>query len=966
MANIRNKSLRLGLINARSLMTGRDELMVTVMTHTPDILAINETWLKPGEDQLAPELTSYKFIHRARQGKRGGGVGFYIKREITARIRQHPPSVLEQLWLEVQLPGVTMAIGTAYRPESVSISEALDSLSESVNSLAFCDCNCILGDLNIDVSRKDTQQARELITFSHQHNLTQLVTEHTRVTDCTETTLDIVLTDNSARCQGVKVIHNTCLSDHAMVLVDFNIKKPKPIKRVKYQRSLHDIDINSFTENLKVFPWKCIESLENVDDMIVAFNSCFLTLFDVHAPIRKKILKDKPKPWITDMLKFVMTLRDKALFKAQNAKTDASKEYYRSLKNLVTTMIRREKKSYFNNFINNNKNKPNVLWKNIKNVIEPKQINTIPEHLNEPDKINNSFLEIPLCRKIDPGNIFTTTRSKKIDLFYLKPTTSTEVQKIINNIKTKAAGHDSIDIDMINMTLDVTLPTITKIVNRSIETNKFPTYWKKAIVRPVPKKSQVNQLNDLRPISILPVLSKVLERVVLDQVINFVESMNIVPKFQSGFRQGHGTESAILNVTDDLIQASDEGLSSVMILLDYSRAFDCLHPELLLSKLEYYGFSKRVCEWFRTFLTDREQAVLVEDKNGEYKYSRFRPIPRGVPQGSLLSPALFTIFTADITNHIKSCKYHLYADDTQLYYSFENKDLEEALTKVNQDLERIYTWSQNNSLVLNPSKSKLLLLGTKHQIKNSINCTDKIKINDVVLEPVTSAKNLGLIMDGELNFVEHVNSKIRTAYFKLKILYKIRPHIREELRLLLTESLVLSQLSYCGTVFGPRLSSGTKLAIQRVQNACIRFCYNVPRREYITPYLNKKNILNMDARRELQYACTVHRVIWNKKPEYLFEKISWYKDMSTKSLRSATQNMVRILPHKTTRYRSCFRYRAAKIWNDLPPPMKNKMTTECFRAKYKSALLRRQCVAENLKHAYWKDLDFNLFLTNIK
>lgn len=954
------KRLRFGLLNARSLNTGKDELYVSILNNAPDILALNETWLKSGEEELAPPFPHYKFLHRARRGKRGGGVGFYVKQGITTRVRQHPPSALEQMWLEVQLPTVKIAFGTAYRPESVAVVEALDSLGESLNSLAHCDFACIVGDLNIDVARSDSPKVREFLDFCHHHSLEQLVKEPTRITETSQTIIDLVLTDNPLKCKNVKVIHNHCLSDHAIIFIDFDIKKPKIPKQIRFQRLLHKIDIDAFTKDLNCIPWDFIITLDSVDSMVETFNDFIMTLFDMHAPIRKLTIRDKPKPWITDMIKFMMSLRDEALIKAQKDKKDSSKEYYRDLKNFVTASREREKKAYFNTFINKNKDKPAVLWNNIKNTINinAKCVNTLPDHLNDPERINEHFLTLP--PDIDTYQVLNTSMINEPpveELLELKPTTEREVRKIILNIGTKASGLDNLNIEMVKLSLDATLSVITNIINKSIETNTFPSSWKKALVKPIPKKNSVTEMKDLRPISILPVLSKVLEKVVLNQVLQFVEDRNIIPKLQSGFRRGYSTETALLHVTDDLTAASDMGQSSFMVLLDYSRAFDCLHPKLLLAKLKHYGFSVNTCAWFKTFLTDRKQMVVTEAITGEKRFSSLRTLERGVPQGSLLSPLLFTIFTADIRHHIKYSKYHLYADDTQLYYSFDSEDTPEAVNRVNEDLNNIKIWSQNNGLVINPTKSQMLVLGTKLQIKRVLNEEPQIKIDNVVLERVTSARNLGLLIDGEQKYVEHVNSKIRTAFFKLKTLYKIRSYISEQLRVLLCDALVLSQFNYCSSVYGPRLSAGTERAIQRVQNACVRFCYHIPRRDCITPHLNCKGILNMSGRRELHYACAVQRVIWNKKPEYLFEKLLWVKDSTQRSLRQNLENHLKIPPHKSRRYTGCFRFSAAKIWNDLPPPLKRKMGTETFKAKYKLALMKKQLAAENLNFAHWKLLD---------
>ncbi|KAJ2952603.1 hypothetical protein O0L34_g6926 [Tuta absoluta] len=214
MANSnKKKCLRLGLLNARSLNTGKDELTVTVLKYKPDLLALNETWLNLGEETLAPELPGYKLVLRLRQG-RGGGVGFYVRKEISSSC---PHSKILQLWLEVQLPGASLALGTAYRPESVRVQDALDALSESISSMARCDHLCFLGDMNIDLMKVRTTKVKELESFCQSHGLEQLVKELTRVTDTTESIIDIVMTDTPSKVQNLQVIHNRCLSDHAGV-----------------------------------------------------------------------------------------------------------------------------------------------------------------------------------------------------------------------------------------------------------------------------------------------------------------------------------------------------------------------------------------------------------------------------------------------------------------------------------------------------------------------------------------------------------------------------------------------------------------------------------------------------------------------------------------------------------------------------------------------------------------------------
>uniref|UniRef100_A0A2A4K4N4 Reverse transcriptase domain-containing protein n=1 Tax=Heliothis virescens TaxID=7102 RepID=A0A2A4K4N4_HELVI len=492
---------------------------------------------------------------------------------------------------------------------------------------------------------------------------------------------------------------------------------------------------------------------------------------------RIKISK-APTPWITEVIKIMMLHRDEALVRAHKTKTPSHMDYYRQLKNLVTSSVRNERKAYFTYYVNNNAKKPKEMWKHLKSTstfsdpCEP----FIPNDLNNPDEINKFFLDLPGNEEpdLETLNYFKNTVINK-NQFDLEKTTCKEVLDILNSIKTKAYGHDLINSEMIQLTLPTALHTIVAIINKSIETKVFPDSWKIALVKPIPKTKNINELKDLRPISILPVLSKVIERVIEKQLTLYVEANNILPQHQSGFRAGHGTATALAHVTNDILSESDAGRCSMLVLLDFSRAFDCLNRELLLAKLTHYGISSDTCKWFRSYLTNRYQQVVTEDDKGNIMKSESMLVERGVPQGSIMSPILFIIFTADLPGTLQHSKVHMYADDTQIYKSFKPMETRQAIVDISKEVEQVLNWSQKNTLVLNASKTKYMFLGTRSQIKAAVNMCDPLLVNGVVLERVKVARNLGLIMDEELRFAEHINGRIQNAFYRLKVLYGI-PH----------------------------------------------------------------------------------------------------------------------------------------------------------------------------------------------
>lgn len=948
---IRSKqlNLRLGLLNVRSLNTGRDELLASVDIYKPDILALNETWIKTGEEKFAPAIPGYMLKLRPRPNDmRGGGVGFYVRKGLRVRIKPHPESSLEQLWMELNVPGRgRLILGTAYRPESVPVDAAIEALSESVSAFSYGDHLFLMTDFNVDLLKHNMVSVHEVGSFCSQHSLTNLVKDATRVNDRTSSLLDLIITDSPDLCKSVNIHHNPAISDHAMVIAEILIERPKEKPKYMFRRSLDKIDEELFNSDLINTPWCDVLSEPDINYQIQHFNELFLNIFNLHAPMKRFKVNTKLTPWITDNVKLMMLLRDKASHRAQISDNKSHLDYYKSLRNLVTGAIDREKRAYFSFYVNNNKDKPKLMWKHLKRICplssNSKSEATVPNHLCNPDEINDFFLNVPGNDAVDDKISHYFKHNKFSDkLFDISTTTMEDIAKIVSNIKTKASGHDSITIDMIKMTLPTTLPAITEIVNNSLKSKIFPEVWKTAKVKPIPKTSKVEEYKDLRPISILPVLSKILERVVCTQLTKYLEDENILPDIQSGFRRGFGTATALANVNDDIITASDAGMCTILILLDFSRAFDCLNVELLLAKLSYYGISGESCDWFRSFLTNRSQYVEIESEQGDLLKSKLNIVNRGTPQGSILSPILFILFTADLPKHIKNSKIHLYADDTQIYYSFKPEMLREAVEKINEDLSSIHDWANNNTLVLNAAKTKYMVLGSKVQCAKVASQSFDVKINGQVLQKVDNALNLGLIMDKELRYIDHINSKIKNSFYRLKTLYNIRKYLSESVRKTLVEAIVLSQFNYCDAVYGPRLYNKTKRAIQRVQNACTRFCYNIPNRAHITPYLNEKNILKMETRRQLHLTCLVHKVALKKRPKYLFEKLEWVKDVQQRNTRRREANKLVIPTHRTSNFKGSFKYSAAKIWNNLPPPLRQSMSQLTLKRYISRELLTLQ------------------------
>jgi hypothetical protein len=223
-----------------------------------------------------------------------------------------------------------------------------------------------------------------------------------------------------------------------------------------------------------------------------------------------------------------------------------------------------------------------------------------------------------------------------------------------------------------------------------------------------------------------------------------------------------------------------------------------------------------------------------------------------------------------------------------MYISFKPSDYAQAVSRMNDDLEQISKWCKSNCLALNPKKSKIMLIGTRKIVQKFTNIPLNITINGEPVERVESARNLRLVFDSHLNFESHIAECTRNCFFRLKLLYKIRNYLSQELRVVLCESLILSKLNYCDTVYGPCLLSRTAKLVQRVQNACTRYCFNVPQRSNVTPFLDAANMLKMEAQRQLHLALMLFGIIEGNRPLYLFKKLVWAKDFKRYPKRACT------------------------------------------------------------------------------
>ncbi len=327
---------------------------------------------------------------------------------------------------------------------------------------------------------------------------------------------------------------------------------------------------------------------------------------------------------------------------------------------------------------------------------------------------------------------------------------------------------------LFSSTLDTVAPLrLRKIINSSLSLEYVPKTFNLAVIKPLIKKTQLEpkDLVNYRPISNLPFLSKILEKVVSSQLYSFLEKNGICEDFQSGFRPYHSTETALIRVTNDLLLSSDRGCISLLVLLDLSAAFDTIDHNILLNRLQnFVGISGSALAWFKSYLSDRHQFLAVND---EVSYRS--QVQYGVPQGSVLGPLLFTLYMLPLGDIIRrhGVSFHCYADDTQLYISSRPGETHQ-IEKLTECIVDIKNWMTSNFLLLNSEKTEVLIIGPINPTCNNLEhylTLDGCSVNF----SSSSVRNLGVLFDSNLSFESHVSNICKTAFFHLKNISKLRP-----------------------------------------------------------------------------------------------------------------------------------------------------------------------------------------------
>jgi hypothetical protein len=439
-------------------------------------------------------------------------------------------------------------------------------------------------------------------------------------------------------------------------------------------------------------------------------------------------------------------------------------------------------------------------------------------------------------------------------------------------------------------------------------------------------------MDSYRPVSTLSFISKLIERVVFSRLSDYLVSNKLLDPFQSAYRRFHSCETALLKIMNDAFLAVDNKKVSILTLLDLSAAFDTVDYNILKKILISLHITGQVQTWIMDYLSNRKQSVMIGNA-----VSPPVTIQRGVPQGSVLGPLLFSIYLFDIGSVFRTSPlaYMVYADDIQMQTSIKPADVPSAIDDVQSGAEQVCKYLTARKLKLNSSKTEIILIGSRKTLQTTSLPTD-VTICNSVIQVSRVVRNLGFFIDSQLNFTDHVSRITSSAFHYLKIIGRLRNSLDEKTAMTLVHSLVMSRVNFCAPLlYGIHKKLINRL--QRIQNAAFRMILKKKRSDSVSDDFKRLGCLTVEKLLQFRCLCLAHRIIHTQAPEYLAGLLKEYAPSRT--LRSSSLKLLEVPRTNAAIGERAFSVSTPSLWNSLPGNIREIRRYDNFRASVAKYLL---------------------------
>lgn len=838
-------------MNIRSINCNLDRFLIflTKLELQIDIIVLSESWTD--SDTIIPTINGYDNFSTKKTYNQNDGVVAYVKSSIS--VISTEINIKEGNCLRLDLPDDLTIICT-YRPSTFkNPTNYINSLNSFLQTLQTGNI-IFTGDVNIDtLPGNATTKTNDYLNMMAFHGLRQGIDKATRQNAC----LDHFMVKCKYDCHTFVF---DAFTDHSPILIHIN----KPINKKPTQPFTKSfIDYECIRSELKKIDWDFLYSCKDVNEATANVSQNIQTIISKNTTVVTISKKLKPlKPWITIGMMKSIRIRDKLFKKTKKQPNDINLlQEYSNYRQICNKIIKHAKKEYYANELKKTAGNNKETWKVIKELcnltkskeppLELLKIKDLPvESLNE---VNTYFTSIGSelagltmrIMKTSESALVTgaTDNFTPLNCMYLAPTDTYEIERIIVQLDSNsAAGGDKISARILKLNCDTLLEPIAFLCNLSFSTGVFPTLFKSAVVCPIFKSGERDKPTNYRPIALLPILSKIIEKLVNRRLINYANNSGLISINQYGFRSGISTEDAVLKLTSMITDYVDQGESCVGVFLDLQKAFDTVSIPILLRRLENLGIRGTVLSWFEDYLTNRQQCVRL----GSY-LSESAKCTYGVPQGSTLGPSLFLLYINSLCNlSIPGADLVMFADDTVVL--FHGKTWPEVRVLTEKGLCRVTTWLEDNLLTINALKTKYLCFSKTKANEPDISFEIKIHtfpcnrncVRDcscTVLARVPTVKYLGVILDDKLNWSSHISSLSGRARKLIHVFRNLRLAADQKLLISTYKALCQSILTYCICTWGCAAKTYL-LEVERAQRAILKVALGLPYR-YSTDCLYK-------------------------------------------------------------------------------------------------------------------------------
>lgn len=828
-------------MNMRSLKNKMDEFQTFLLSSGVvwSVICISETWLKP-EILKYYNLDNYNLFASCREDGEGGGTAIYVHNSLHSKRRDDIIALnRENIFVEVKVKcsnfSKSLVVGGLYRPPNFPHKPFMAYLEETLAKFDGENKIVVLaGDFNYNLLKQSRD--KHVLSFQnllYSYGYVSLISKATRIDREHSSLLDNIFINDHKYVKSSGVIMHD-LSDHFPVVASFSFS-PSGHHHNAELRKVFDLtkfkDLNDFIE-VKLVNFQCVTDANVACNLLLdTFTQGIDNFSKSYKPSRRKT---PMKPWITPSILCSINRKNKLYRKFIRNPCLLNENEYKRYRNMLANVLREAKRLYFQKSFHENRGNGKETWRVLKEALNSKK---------SPSSLPNSFVDNANKTYIDKDisdgfNDFFVSVGQILDdnmpssdispLSYLKDieypvldqplrTNSTQIEDIIKSLNPVGGGIDKISTNIILRTYKSCLHHLTYFFNLCLQTATFPDRLKIALVVPIFKSGEKNKFTNYRPISLLPVFSKILEKLLQVNLISFLETNNILSDYQFGFRKKRGTYMPLTLIVEEVTKTLENNGKVLGLFLDLKKAFDTVNISILINKLNLMGIRGDMLGIITSYFMNRRQRTEVNGNISEY-----RDIKLGVPQGSILGPLFFLLYINDLVNISNEVKFFQFADDTAII--IEGDSYDHLQIKINTFIPKLIAWFSSNRLSLNPSK-------TFYQIYSYFTTQQDINIvlNNATIKRQFSVRYLGVALDENLKWDTHINNISSILSRNIGVMGRLRSCLSPKELILLYNTLVLPHISYCAVVWGNAYDVRIN-KIVRLQKRAMRIIDNKPYR----------------------------------------------------------------------------------------------------------------------------------------